>query len=189
MAASQLAKPTLQIEVQTALVQIGIEFGTCGQTWPQAPQLLMLVSSAVSQPSAGLPLQLPKPGLQMTPQALLAQTGIPLACGGHTEPHAPQLLVSLNTFTHCPAHCSRGAVHTAGFVHTPAVQRLPLQQSEPTVQTAPSGLQTGPASSPWKSALRLTIPLGRNTTERLATVPPWMTTLVASLTQVATLLF
>lgn len=65
-----------------------------GQTRPQAPQLLasLVVAKFTSQPSVALPLQLPKPVVQVKPQALAAQVGIAFARAGQAMPQPPQLV-------------------------------------------------------------------------------------------------
>jgi hypothetical protein len=66
-----------------------VAFGS-EHTLPQPPQWLTLVLVLVSQPSAGLPLQLPKPGLQPAIVQLPAtQPGVPLATE-QAFPQAPQ---------------------------------------------------------------------------------------------------
>ena len=92
------------------------QFGVAGaHTWPHCPQLAASLLTLVSQPSLAVPLQLPKPVLQLpTPQVLLAQK---LAALGEeqTLPQLPQLLGSNAVIvqeppqlvappTHCSAH-------------------------------------------------------------------------------------
>jgi hypothetical protein len=73
------------------------------QTVPQAPQLLLSVSVGTSQPSAGLPLQFAKPALH-EPMAQPPELHAGVALGAvHAMPHAPQLLVSVRTFTSQPS--------------------------------------------------------------------------------------
>ena len=77
------------------------------QTLPHIPQLLLSVLVLTSHPSAALPLQLPKPLLQLpTPQIPPEQPGVPLATGGQTMPQPPQWLVLVLVLT---SHPSPGA--------------------------------------------------------------------------------
>jgi hypothetical protein len=72
------------------------------QVLPQAPQCAVLLSRLVSQPSAGLPLQLPKPGLQLaTAQVPPAQAGVPLATA-QALPQPPQFETLLSTLVSHP---------------------------------------------------------------------------------------
>src|SRR4051812_22756134 len=57
------------------------------QTWPQAPQLLVVPRSA-SQPLAALPSQSAKPALQTEPHTAATQVEVVCACGGQ-EAAAP----------------------------------------------------------------------------------------------------
>lgn len=74
--------------------QVGVEFGRVGHTLPHAPQFVTLVRRSVSQPLPARPSQLPKPALQLNPQAPAAHVRVALATVGQTLPHAPQLFTS-----------------------------------------------------------------------------------------------
>ncbi len=49
------------------LAQVVTVFARTSQPWPQVPQLVRLVARLASQPSAAMPLQSPKPALQVKP--------------------------------------------------------------------------------------------------------------------------
>jgi len=59
----QLEKPKLQTRPQIPDWHVGEELGPAGQKRPQLPQFCTSLEVLVSQPSAGFPLQLEKPGL------------------------------------------------------------------------------------------------------------------------------
>ena len=69
-----------------------MELGREGQTFPQEPQLLILLLRLVSQPFAREPSQLPYPGLHVIPQLPEVHAGLELGCEEHAFPHEPQLL-------------------------------------------------------------------------------------------------
>ena len=87
---SQFEKPVLQVpseqvpplQVPDALAKVHAR--------PHDPQLAALFEKFASQPSTTLPLQLPKPLVQVIPQALLAQVLVELGRAGHVAPQAPQ---------------------------------------------------------------------------------------------------
>jgi hypothetical protein len=88
---------------QVLFMHVAVAHGPVpGQTLPQAPQFWGLLASAVSQPSAGLPLQSPNPALQdCSTQAPLTQAAVAL---GKLQwaPQAPQLLTSVWRLTQVP---------------------------------------------------------------------------------------
>jgi len=64
-----------------------------GQTFPQAPQLILLDNKLTSQPSVLFALQFPNPELHTIEQTPEIQTGAELGRVGQTNPHEPQLVV------------------------------------------------------------------------------------------------
>ena len=73
-------------------------------TRPQDPQLVALVLTLVSHPSAALPLQSANPGLQAPiRQTPLTQAPIPFGVV-QTAPHAPQLFGLVKVDTHTLLH-------------------------------------------------------------------------------------
>jgi hypothetical protein len=98
-----------------------------GHWRPQSPQCASLVCVLVSQPSAALLLQLPKPALHMpTPQVPIAQVCVATFVKAHRAPQAPQLLVSApRTLTSQPL---------AGFMSQFAKPRLQLIPHVPAAQ-------------------------------------------------------
>jgi hypothetical protein len=99
----QSPKPGLQLATaQLPPAHAGVPFAM-EQALPQAPQWPTVVLVLVSQPSAGLPLQLPKPGLQLaTAQVPFTHAALPFAME-QAFPQAPQLLTSLPTLTSQPS--------------------------------------------------------------------------------------
>ena len=70
--------------------------------FPQLPQLLLFEVRLTSQPFAGLPSQLPKPGVQLvTKQDPALHAELALA-SEHVFPHTPQLLGSEPRLTQAP---------------------------------------------------------------------------------------
>src|SRR5262249_2790788 len=70
---------------------------------PQAPQFEMLVWRFTSQPSAAIPLQLAKPGLQLA-TAQLPATQLAVALGTEqTSPQAPQFVTLVSIFVSQPS--------------------------------------------------------------------------------------
>jgi hypothetical protein len=86
----------LQDEPQVPAEQVGAPLDVPGQTFPHAPQLLVVLSG-VSQPLAAIASQLSKPMLQA------ARTHVPVEqealafANAQAAPHAPQLLTSSST--------------------------------------------------------------------------------------------
>ncbi len=58
----------------------------------QVPQWALVVLRLVSQPSDAMPLQSPKPALQVKPHVPEEHVGVALAGVGHTLPQMPQLV-------------------------------------------------------------------------------------------------
>src|SRR5262245_32464657 len=76
-----------------------LAWASCPQSIPHAPQFLMSMAVFASHPSLGLALQSAKPALQVTPQFPPVQVAVWLAPALHILPHAPQLRMSVSTFT------------------------------------------------------------------------------------------
>ena len=98
---SQLANPLVQaVSEHVPEGHEAVAFGRL-HVEPHAPQFERVVS-VVSQPSAAMPLQSPKPGLHVeTPQTPPTQFGVPPAAG-QTLPHTPQLLMLVAVFVSQP---------------------------------------------------------------------------------------
>jgi hypothetical protein len=96
---SQSAKPAAQTSWHVPFTQEAVAFGPEAQTWPQAPQLLMLVLMFVSQPSVALLLQSAKPGEQTKLHWLFTHVAVAFAGGEQTLPQAPQLFGSFDVVT------------------------------------------------------------------------------------------
>src|SRR5262249_33604138 len=94
----QLPKPALHaVTTHVPIVQAeAVTFGRMTQETLQPPQLFGSVFSWVSQPSAGLPLQLPKPGAQAVMEHIPPMQAPPTVLGRPRQdsPHAPQLFGS-----------------------------------------------------------------------------------------------
>src|SRR4051794_28679180 len=72
-------------------------------TWPQAPQLLALSATEVSQPSLTRPLQSSKPASQAPMEhAPAVQRGVAWA-PPHTRPQSPQFITSLRVLVSQPS--------------------------------------------------------------------------------------
>jgi hypothetical protein len=92
----QLAKPLLQLIEQTPEIHTEEAFGGLGQTFPQVPQLLTLVSKLISQPSVAILLQFANPVVQTNPHNPDVQVTLELGRIGQTLPQVPQLLISVS---------------------------------------------------------------------------------------------
>jgi hypothetical protein len=129
----QSPKPVLQRNPHALAVQVAVAFARPGQALPQAPQCEREVRVSTSHPSVATPLQLPKPALQLMPQALDWQVALAFARLGHTVPHAPQFAVSALVSTQLieePAVQTRsGAVQVSWQL--PATHRYPEGQLLP----------------------------------------------------------
>jgi hypothetical protein len=87
----QLAKPALQVIPHAPDAQVAAAFVRTGHTLLHAPQCAAVLVVLVSQPSAALLLQLPKPVLQVpTPQVPNAQVCVATLPRAHARPQAPQ---------------------------------------------------------------------------------------------------
>jgi hypothetical protein len=136
----QSPKPVLHVETpHTPATQFGVPPAT-GHTFPQVPQLPMLVAVLVSHPLFGFPSQLPNPELQTGAHTPAAHVFVPLLAE-HTTPHAPQLVAVVigvsQPFFGSPSQFANPAAQTGA--HTPATQLVdpcPLVQVEPQAPQA-----------------------------------------------------
>jgi hypothetical protein len=120
-----------------------VQLCPAAHTCPHAPQLLGLVKRLVSQPSAIMPLQLPKPALHVAREQR-PPTHDEFAFGEeHTWPHPPQLRTSVVTVVQTPPH----KLWPAG---QPGVTQLPVPS-----QTAPPGPHTLPVGALLKPGVPL----------------------------------
>ena len=117
--ASQLAKPVVQApSPHMPPTQVAAPFAGVGQTIPQRPQCATVVLVFTSQPLAAFMSQLPKPALQVRPQALIAQVAVPFAGVGQAMLQAPQWRGSLRGSMHAPPQSRLGVLQSG--LHTPA---------------------------------------------------------------------
>ena len=100
-------------------LQVRFALGGVGQLFPQKPQWFSVVASGTSQPSAGFPLQSPKPESQVKPQLPATHVVVELARFGQAFGHEPQCRTSVLRLTSQPS--------TA----------LPLQSAKPALQVNP----------------------------------------------------
>ena len=101
------------------------------QRTPHAPQLVV-VPSTVSQPSAVLPLQSPKPGLHVIPHPEPAQRPLALVAPRHVVTVAA-VPVALHTLRVVPdAHVAVPGEHTVAAAHAPPEHVCPLAQAVST---------------------------------------------------------
>lgn len=79
--------------------------GGAGHRRPQAPQLFTSEARRlVSQPSPATSSQLPKPAVQVKPQAPDMQVGVAFALASQVTPHPPQFAGSARASRHLPSH-------------------------------------------------------------------------------------
>jgi hypothetical protein len=99
------------------------------QRVPQAPQLVALVLSEVSQPLAALPSQSPKPASQAKVHARLAQRAAALAGTAQARPQVPQWATLVARSAQAPSQtvCPAGQFEA----HTPALHTRPAAQRAP----------------------------------------------------------
>jgi hypothetical protein len=115
------------------------QLSPAAQTCPQVPQLLGVLR-AVSQPSAGLPLQSPKPARQAKPHAPPLQIAVALAGAVQTFPQVPQLLVVFRGVQTPPQHPWPARQVTPQATQLLVVVRsvqTPWQQPRPAAQAWP----------------------------------------------------
>jgi hypothetical protein len=118
----QLPKPTAQDTEHTDAVQVGVAL-TVEHAAAHAPQFAALVVVFVSQPSATIPLQLPKPTVQVpSAQVPAAQVSV-LFARSQTTPHAPQSVSVRMFFSQpllgLPSQLAKPTAHVG--THVPAV--------------------------------------------------------------------
>ncbi len=118
--ASQFAKPALHAPSTHPRAQVEAAFAKL-QTIPQPVQLLGSKAVEVSQPSAPIPLQLPKPIAHVSPHEESAQNGVAFGPVGHVVPHAPQFAGSVATLRHEPLQSISPAPHV--------VAQAPIEQT------------------------------------------------------------
>jgi hypothetical protein len=101
--ALQLAKPALHApRPQVPSVQVAAALRAV-HARPQAPQCEGLVRVLVSQPSAAMALQLPKPVMQVIPQAPAAQDAVAFIPAGQALPQRPQFMALVATLVSQPS--------------------------------------------------------------------------------------
>ncbi len=167
---SQLPKPALQVSMaQVPAEQMGVAFASA-QTRPHAPQFATLPRTSTSQPSAALPLQLPKPVAQdVTEHAPRVQPAVAFV-SEHARPHMPQLLgvvarFASHPFAAFPSQSPKPAeqvyahvpmVHVAelfarapqGAPHAPQWAVLPLVSVSQPFEASPSQFPKGAMQLP-----------------------------------------
>ncbi len=126
---SQLPKPVVQVSPQVPAEQSAVEFDPEGHTVPQRPQLATVLWTSTSQPLVATPSQLPKPGVQVMPQAPVVHEGAEFAPDAQTVPQAPQLRGSLAVVTQVPLQRVVPAMQAS--MQEPAEQSCPLPHEVP----------------------------------------------------------
>jgi hypothetical protein len=118
----QLPKPTAQDTEHTDAVQVGVAL-TVEHAAAHAPQFAALVVVFVSQPSATIPLQLPKPTLHVPSAHVPAAQVSVLFARSQTTPHAPQSVSVRMFFSQpllgLPSQLAKPTAHVG--THVPAV--------------------------------------------------------------------
>jgi hypothetical protein len=101
--ALQFAKPVVHApSAHAPAAQLAAAFAKL-HALPQRPQCAALLVVSVSQPSAAIALQSPKPALHIpTPHAPLTHPGVPLATARHDVPQAPQCITLTRRSTSQP---------------------------------------------------------------------------------------
>jgi hypothetical protein len=197
---SQLAKPALQLAMpQELLTQAAVALAKA-QRLPHAPQWVIELPRATSQPLTLAASQLPKPARQVMPQLDPTHTGAELGGVGQTVPQAPQLPAELVVFTSQPLAGlrSQSAVPAGQTVpQTPAVQRavapppathalphtpqlavsLPVATSQP-LAALPSQLAKPAAQVPTAQAPAVHTPVPLATSQRVPQPPQWLASVV-----------
>ncbi len=141
---SQLPKPALQVPIAHVPAEHTGEAFASVQTRPHMPQFAMPVRTSTSQPSAALPLQLPKPGVHAA--TVHAPRAHPAVAFGraHDRPHMPQwagvVLVSVSQpFAALPSQSPKPEVQV--YLHVPASQLAVLfARDAPGVPHAPQAV-------------------------------------------------
>jgi hypothetical protein len=99
----QSAQPALHDPIpHTPPIHAATPLAIGAHIWPHEPQLLTVVNTLTSQPSAMIPLQSAKPTLQVILQTPLTQKATAFG-NEHTLPQDPQLFTSVLTFTSHPS--------------------------------------------------------------------------------------
>jgi hypothetical protein len=136
---SQLPEPALHVpSVQLPAAQVAPALGN-EQRSPQPPQLLASVAfTAVSQPFAAMPSQLPKPVLHApTIHAPAEHACVATLASAQRASHAPQLFTSVAVLAHVPEQLVVPAPHVV--VHAPREHTWPAAHArgEAAVEHAP----------------------------------------------------
>jgi hypothetical protein len=122
---SQSAKPGLQVPIaHVPAAQLALAFGN-EHVMPHPPQsFTSLPRVAVSQPSAGLPLQSPQPLAHAPTTHAPAEHAFTVTCGSaHAPAQLPQWLTSVCSFTQLPEQLVSPAPHVV--VHVPLEHTVP----------------------------------------------------------------
>ena len=114
----------VQVYPQALDEQVDTAFGGTVQEVPHAPQWAVDVTRFVSQPSAAMPLQSPKPARHVYPHAPAAHVAVALGGIVHEAPHVPQLFTSVGSVRQLPLHAVIPVGHTV--MHAPAMHAVPL---------------------------------------------------------------
>jgi hypothetical protein len=126
---SQLPKFVAQVRPQVPAEQTAVEFDPAGQALPQRPQWATVLCTSTSQPLVATPSQLPKPGVQLTPQVPVVHAGAEFEPEGQEVPQPPQWRGSLAVVTHEPLQSVVPVMH--------ASMQAPAEQSRPAPQAVP----------------------------------------------------
>src|SRR4051794_40030432 len=126
---SQLPNPALhELTAQALFEQLETALARLHAA-PHAPQFATLFVMLTSQPSAAIPLQLPKPMLQeATAQLPPAQAALALGTL-HTVPHAPQLFTLVFVLISQPSDCLFALQSAKPAVQVPLHTPLPQDRA------------------------------------------------------------
>lgn len=121
---SQFAKFAMHWIEHTLLEHRGVAFVAPGHDMPQPPQFAMSEDVACSQPSVAFPLQLLKPGLQLSEHVALVHVGAAFGAAGQAFVQVPQCAAVLfsatsHPFVALPSQSAKPTAHVSE--HTPAL--------------------------------------------------------------------
>jgi hypothetical protein len=125
----QSPRPGSHTTTQPVALHMAVAWLAPWQAAPHDLQWAMLVRRSVSQPSAALPLQSPKPGRQGRTQRPASQVAVVLAVGAQATPQPPQFAREVCGSMQAPPHVACGASQRSW--HRPVAQNSPEAQARP----------------------------------------------------------
>jgi hypothetical protein len=128
----QSESPEAQFTTQVLFTQLAVEFGGCGQTLSQRPQLFR--SERVSKQLGPQCTSVPEHSISQVP----LHTGRALAGASQTVPHSPQFEVSESVSTHEPPQFMNSPLHETS--HLPEAHTCPASQSFPQPPQFPTSV-------------------------------------------------